>query len=324
MTVKKIYTALCFIFLMIITTSLLTSCKTDNTDNGKLKVVGTVFPQYDFAHEIGKERISCEMLMTPGTDSHGYTGDNPSDILKIQRCDLFIYVGGETDSDWVEKIITEIKNSGETPPVTLALTDVCSLIEESDAGILEKEHEEHNHETEYDDHVWNSPKRCIEAVNAIKDALCEIDPEGCELYTENAKSYTEKLSKLDFDLEKLFEDNDIDTLVFADRFPFAYFANDYSLNCFAAFNGCASQSEPSPTTIVKLCNTIKEKNLKYFFYTETSQSEVPSVIEHATGAEALMLHSCHTVTEKELKNGVTFIELWQKNYDTLEKAFKHE
>lgn len=113
-------------------------------------------------------------------------------------------------------------------------------------------------------------------------------------------------------------------MIFADRFPFAYFANDYSIECFAAFNGCASQSEPSPTTLVKLCEKVEETESRYIFYTESSQSEVPAVIEKVTGAKALLLHSCHTVTEKEFKSGITFIDLWEQNYKTLEKAFKHE
>lgn len=316
---------------MIITlTASFSSCVKETGDSGIIKVVGTVFPQYDFARAVGGNRVECEMLMSPGTDSHSYTGDNPSDILKIQKSDLFIYVGGETDESWVEKVLDTIENSGETPPKTIALTDVCNVIEESDVGIMEndahEDHEEHgeHEESEYDEHVWTSLSNCVQAVSAIKEALCELDPDGRAYYEQNAKEYTDRLLELDRNFDELFDGKENITLVFADRFPFRYFAEDHSLECYAAFNGCASQSEPSPTTIVKLCNIVTEKNLPYIFYTETSQSAVPEVMEKATGATALMLHSCHTVSENQLKSGVTFLELWQKNYDTLEKAFKND
>lgn len=321
---KKFFLKLIIFTLCILSTALaVSSCKYENTENGKIKVVGTVFPQYDFARAIGGERVECEMLMMPGSDSHSYSGDNPSDILKIEKCDLFIYIGGETDEKWVEKALSTIENGNGKVPLSLALTDACDLISESDSGIFEHNEEHGDDEIEYDEHVWTSMKNCSKAIEAIKDALTKIDPDGAEYYTTNADAYLKKLSELDKAFENLFSENN-KPMIFADRFPFAYFAKDYSIECFAAFNGCASQSEPSPTTLVKLCEKVEETESCCIFYTESSQSEVPAVIEKATGAKALLLHSCHTVTEKEFKSGITFVELWEQNYKTLEKAFKHE
>ncbi len=319
-TVKTLLLVLCLSLVM----TAVSSCFERKDEVDKIKVVGTVFPQYDFARAVGGERVECEMLMMPGNDSHSYSGDNPSDILRIQKCDLFIYVGGETDGKWVNSVLSLIESNGNAP-LSVALTDICDLMEESGSGMLEQS-SSHNHEhgtAEYDGHVWTSMKNCIKAVEAIKDALSEIDPDGADYYKANAEEYKAKLQSLDKSFENLFEGTER-TLIFADKFPFAYFAHDYRLECYAAFNGCASQSEPSPTTVVKLCEKVGEIGTDYIFYTESSQSKVPDVIEKATGAKPLLLHSCHTVTEKEFESGITFTELWEQNLKTLEEAFNHE
>lgn len=298
------------------------SCQRDTEpENGKIKILGTVFPPFDFAREIGGERAEVQMLMPPGADSHSYTGENPSDILKIEECDLFIYVGGETDSGWVERVLERIEKAGGQVPVTVALCDVCELTGENDTGILESESREDEYET--DEHVWTSPKNAMRAVEAIRDAMSELDPENSAYYEEHADRYIAELKELDASFREVFEGANKKTLVFADRFPFRYFANEYGLECFAAFNGCASESEPSPTTIVKLCEIVNEKKLSHIFYIETSNSGVPSAISKATGAEALLLHSCHTVSEKELEDGATYLELMKNNLENIKEALSY-
>ena len=317
-----------FIIVLIISMLIagLCSCSSDKADDNKLKVIGTVFPQYDFARQIGNERADCEMLLRPGADSHSYTGEDPSDIYKIMNCDLFIYVGGETDSDWVMKIKEKLDSSGDKRPVFLALCDVCDVTPETDEGIVETE-EETEEETEdagYDEHVWTSPENAVKAVEAICDAMCELDRDNSDYYRENCDEYVKKLDSLDSDFRDLFENTGSKTLVFADRFPFRYFANEYGLKCFAAFNGCASQSEPAPTTIVKLCKIVEEEHLPYVCYIETSQSGVPDAISKYTGCGKMLLHSCHTVTELELENGATYLSLMRQNLDNLRKAINDE
>ena len=297
------------------------SCQRPEEGDGKIKVLGTVFPPYDFAREIGGERADAEMLMPPGADSHSYTGENPADILKIEECDLFIYVGGETDSEWVERVLWRIEKAGGHVPVTLALCDVCELTGEDDAGILESE--SGTDEYEADEHVWTSPRNAALAVEAIRAAMCELDKENSEYYTDRAERYITELYGLDSSFREVFDNTDTKTFVFADRFPFRYFANEYGLECYAAFNGCASESEPSPTTIVRLCEIVKEKNLSHIFYIETSNSGVPSAISKATGAVPLLLHSCHTVSEKELEDGATYLGLMKNNLENVKEALSY-
>ena len=288
-------------------------------------MIGTVFPQFDFAREIGKDRIDCEMLLPPGADSHSYTGDDPSDIYRIMNCDLFIYVGGETDSAWVDKIKNMIDEDGEKSPRFLSLCEVCDVLTESSSGIIEGEEEENGEdEEEYDEHVWTSPKNAIKVSRAIADALCEIDPGNAAFYKDNCDEYIAKLTELDSSFTELAGAAKLRTLVFADRFPFRYLADEMGLKCYAAFNGCASQSEPSPTTVVKLCKIVEEQNLPYVFYIETSQSDVPELISSATGCETLLLHSCHTVTQGELHLGASYLSLMTQNLENLKKALTDE
>lgn len=298
------------------------SCGREKPDVGekKIKIVGTVFPPYDFAREVGGKYADVEMLMPPGSDSHSYSGDNPADILKIKNADIFIYVGGESESKWVGDILSRIERSEGKIPLTVSLIDVCDTLFEDENGIFETE----SGKSEADEHVWTSLRNSEMAAAAVRDAVCSVDSSHAEYYKERADSYIEKLRRLDADFKKLFENSENKTFVFADRFPFRYFANDYSLECFAAFNGCASESEPSPTTIVKLCGIVKEKNLKNIFYIETSKSGVPSVVSKATGAAPLLLFSCHTVSEKQLKDGVTYLSLMKENYETFKEAVKND
>lgn len=313
-----------FITVLIISLMIagLCSCSSDKADDNRLKVIGTVFPQFDFARQIGKDRADCEMLLRPGADSHSYTGEDPSDLYRIMNCDLFIYVGGETDSEWVMKIKDKLDSSDEKQPVFLALCDVCDVMSESVEGIVEAEDE--TEEAGYDEHVWTSPENAEKAVCAICDAMCELDPDNSDYYRKNCDEYVKELDALDSDFKNLFDNTESKTLVFADRFPFRYFANEYGLKCYAAFNGCASQSEPAPTTIVKLCKIVEDEDLPYVYYIETSQSGVPDAISKYTGCGKMLLHSCHTVTERELENGATYLSLMRQNLDNLRKAINDE
>jgi len=299
----------------------LTSCAKQAASD-KPVVIGTVFPQFDFARQIGGDDIECEMLLRPGADSHSYTGDDPSDIYSIMNSDIFIYVGGETDSAWVDSIKNKIKSEGKSSPLFISLCDICDTVEENDLGIIEQEDasDEELPEPEYDEHVWTSPKNAIKISRAICEALCKIDQSHSENYIKRCDEYINDLIALDEKLSEITRGSTNKTLVFADRFPFRYMANEYGLKCYAAFNGCASQSEPSPTTIVKLCEIIESNDIHSVIYIETSHSGVPDLISGATGCEKLLLHSCHTVTQRELDEGETYLSIMNRNANTLRKA----
>lgn len=329
---KKSISILLLVIILILS---LTSCNTGFQED-KLKIVGTVFPHFDLAREIGGVRCDVQMLMSPGNDSHSYSGDSPSDILKISECDLFIYTGGESDGKWAPEVIERISKTQETPR-TLTLMSLCPTLCESDEGILESdtghshEHElphEHEHECEtegaLDEHVWTSPKNAILIAEGICKTLTELDPDGAKYYRENTDRLSTQLSLLDREFEELSREAECHTLVFADRFPFLYFAEEYGFECFAAFGGCASEGEPTPSTLVKLCEIIEDKGLSSVFYTETSKSLVPDTIVGATGVTKRLLHSCHTVTKRELESSVSYISLMRTNLEVLKEALCNE
>ena len=322
MKVKKL---IAIFILSAVLTAIFASCG-NYQEKDKLYVIGTVFPQYDFARQIGGEHIDCEMLLQPGADSHSYTGDDPSDIYRIMKCDLFIYVGGETDSEWVERIKDSIESSGQKSPVFLSLCDVCDTIEEDSTGIIDEENEsdESEAEPESDEHVWTSPKNAVLACLAIKDAMIGLDPKNAESYEENCTNYVDELLQLDEDYYTMIKNADSKTLVFADRFPFRYLAEEFGLSCYAAFSGCSSQSEPAPTTILKLCDLVEFKNIPCVFYIETSNSKVPEIISNATGCETALLHSCHTISQKELDSGETYLSIMKNNLSSLRKALYYD
>lgn len=323
---------LCSLLILLSVVSCFSSCvnNVNESQDDKLNVLTTIFPPYDFAKEVGGDLIEVNMLMAPETDSHSYSGDNPSDILKISNCDLFIYIGGESEEVWVEKVLGAIERSGAALPETLNLSSYCVLIEESDGGILQGEKHTHDHDEDahhectFDEHIWTSLSNAEIMVNIIAEKLSEMDGENSEVYNENAVFYTKKLKALDNGFSELFDKCENKTLVFADRFPFAYFASDYSLAHRAAFSGCATETEVSPTTLSHLTKLMKENGIKDVFYIETSKSDVPDLLCRTLDAEKHLLHSCHTVTEKQMKDGVTYLSLMEGNLNTLRKALSND
>ena len=227
-------------------------------------------------------------------------------IIKIQNADAFVILGTGADV-WTESIIGDKSFDKEK---VLSAMEYTNLIEEH--------HEENHNVPEYDQHIWTSLKNSADIVEGMAEFFAEKDSLNAGYYRENASKYIEKLRVLDKKFEALLKDSN-KTLVFADRFPFAYFIQDYNLKYEAAFPGCSSESEPSAATVAKLIDKIREEEISTLFYTETSNGQLPDAMCRETGAQKAMLHSCHTVTKEQLKAGVTFYELMENNYLSLEK-----
>ncbi len=260
------------------------------TGEDNLKIVATIFPQYDFLREITKGTdAEVEMLVSPGKEVHGFES-TLSDVAKVSECDLLVYVGTEDDK-WIE----DIPDSGNT---RLALNDIITDYE--------------------DDHLWTSPKNAIKIVGEITSSLCSIDEENSEAYRLNAQKYVEELKKLDAAFEKAV--NKSKSLVFAERFPFLNFAKDYGVKYYSAFEGCSTETEAGIKTINFLVEKVKEENIPAIFIIEFSDGVVAEKISDETGAEILLFHSCHNVTEEEFENGETYLSLMTQNLENLKTA----
>ena len=187
---------------------------------------------------------------------------------------------------------------------------------------MQEEEPSGEHETEYDEHVWTSPKNAVRISRAIEKALCGIDPDNAAFYQKNADSYAAELESLDQRFRDFFAGVSKKIMVFGDRFPFRYFAEEYGLECFAAFPGCSSETEPSAATIAFLTDKVKSENISTVFYIEFSNHQVADSIAEAAGAKTALFHSCHNVSAQDQKDGATYLSLMEQNLNTLKEALR--
>lgn len=318
----KRYLSIIFTMLLFVTAFVGCQSKPEQTSientvsDKKISVVTTIFPQYDFARQIAGDKADVTMLLAPGAESHSYE-PTPQDIIKIQNCDVFIYVGGEND-EWVESILDSIDTSKIK---IIALLDCVNAVEEEvKAGMEDEEESEGEEEIEYDEHVWTAPQNAVLISNAIRDALCSVDKNNAETYQANAEKYVEQLNQLDTEFKNVVENASRKTIIFGDRFPLRYFTEAYGLDYWAAFPGCSTETEPSAATIAFLVDKVKAEKIPVVFKIELSNGNVANSIAEATGAKVLTFYSCHNVSKQDFENGATYLSMMKQNEETLREA----
>ena len=319
--VKQKYIALFSALVLIICTTTLglSGCSGNEIkDSGKLTVVATVFPAYDWTREILGDKGELTLLSSNGADLHNYQ-PTAEDMSKIATCDMFIYVGGESDS-WAEDAV---KTSLKKDMIAVNLLEVLgeAVVEEKELEGMEHSHEEEEN-PQADEHVWLSLKNAQTVCGYIAEQLGNIDGDNAHLYTENAKNYNAKLSALDAKYKEAVETARYDTLLFADRFPFRYLADDYGISCYAAFSGCSTEIEAGVQTIAFLSAKLKELNLPAVIIIDGSDGSIAStVIKTAKGTQKILtLNSMQSVTQEDLENGITYFSVMESNLNTLKKA----
>lgn len=375
----------------------------------RLRVVTTIFPQYDFVREIAGDRVDLKMLLKPGEETHSYE-PTPQDIIAIQKCDVFLYVGGENDA-WVEDILESMPEDSDMR--TLRLVDCVDTVEEEhvegmkespghehehdhgeeddddydhdeadeigydhdeadeagythagadDVGYIHDEADEagydhdevdlHDHETEehdhaseeehwhadgdhdhdgtsgrtahtvheIDEHVWTSPVNAMAIVDDIARLLAEEDEENAQWYADRAKSYQKKLVELDAEFREITEHASSHLLIFGDRFPFRYFADEYGLDYYAAFPGCASDTEPSAATMAFLIRKAREVQMPVILKMELSNANIANAVAEAAGAEVKVFYSCHNMTAQQFRDGESYLSMMKANAQTLKEV----
>ena len=297
----------------------LCGCSVPAKQEEGLSVVATIFPQYDFARQVMGSSDDLTMLLRPGQEVHSYE-PTPQDIIAIQNCDLFIYVGGESDA-WIEDVLEGMDTSHM---VILSLMDLVDPLEEDTDSVLEnpEEHGEatHLHEEEYDEHVWTSPKNAMLITQAICDALCDIDPSNAQIYRQNTAAYLEQLEELDQDFREVIGSASRDTLIFGDRFPLLYFVREYGINYYAAFPGCASETEPSAATVARLIDLVREEQVPVVYQIELSNGNIARSIADSSGAKVETFYTCHNITRDDFNAGETYLSLMERNVNSLKEA----
>lgn len=305
---------------MFLTTTLAGCSPAVQSGGGKPKVICTVFPQYNMAEIIGGDKTDTVMLMKSGADIHNYEPTS-ADIISVSESDIFITVGGVNDI-WLEKVLPSVSGGGRITVIKL-MDCVETVKEEITEGMQEDRQDGHDGENaiqngfdyDYDEHVWTSPRNMILIAENICGALTEKDRENEAYYAENLAALTAALEKLDADIREVTENAVRKTLIFGDRFAFRYFTEEYGLDYFAAFPGCSTDTDASAKTIAFLIDKVKSEKIPVVYYLENGTKKIAEAVCAETGAEAVLLNSCHTVDDSE-----DYIGLMYGNLENLKKG----
>lgn len=277
---------------------------------GKIRIVATLFPQYDFARQIAGDRAEVRLLLPPGVESHSFE-PTPADVIAIDKADLFFYTG-EYMEPWAQSILDGL--SGGVRPV-----DLSSHIELEHEDSGGEEHDGHDHGG-YDPHIWTNPQYAKIMAQDIADALIQVDPVNKLFYEENMERYGAELDALDLELEEAVSGAERRELVFGGRFALHYFAERYGLTYQAAYDSCSSETEPSARVVAQIIDEVKQKKIPVIFYEELTDPKVARAISKETGAKLLLLHSCHNLSRDEVKAGATYISLMRQNVRNLKEG----
>lgn len=321
------------IWALLLGAALLTGCAAPMArapENGRLRIVTTLFPYYDFARAIVGDRADVTLLLSPGREAHSFE-PTPLDAVTISRADVLVYNGGESE-EWVEEML---ESAGEHIGTTLNMMEYVNAHEEEYVEGMQGAEEEHHHdhdeshdeehdedsdEIEYDEHIWTSPQNAITLCGVLCDALCEVDEENKAVYQENCAAYIERLTTLDARFRALRERAARDLIVFADRMPMLYFCEEYDLRYRAAFHGCSTDTEPSLATLKYLIDKVAEEDIPVVYTVDLDSRKIAEVVAECTGAGIETLYSLQTVSRADFDAGETYISLMERNYEALERG----
>ena len=318
---KKI---VCITISLLLLLSALVGCNTGGKDKDGISIVTTVFPVYDWIEELLGEKAEdtqLTMLLDSGVDLHNFQ-PTTEDIIKISSCDLFVYVGGESD----KRLEDVLKNSSNKDMIVINLME---LMEESlEAAVSHSEEESHDHDHDHehhlDEHIWLSLRNAVTACGIIADGLYKADPDNKDIYSENLSDYTSRLNDLDAKYSAAVESATHKTLVFPDRFPFTYLCHDYGIEYYAAFNGCSTDTAASPEVITTLAGKIDQLSLGYVMTIEGSELlDFTNTVIGATtakNARILTVNSLQTVTAADVENGIDYLAVMESNLTSFAQA----
>ena len=311
------------LFLGIVLMLALAACG----NNKKVDIVSTCFAGYDFSREIAKGKLSSDMLLKPGEELHDYS-PTVSDIEKVLESKIFIYIGGESDSEFVEHDILPEINKDKT--IVINMMDVVKnggkTYEEEDPESYVDD-DEHEEEEEYDEHVWNSITNAKLISKTISDAIIKIDKNNKEFYEKNTNDYIESLTKIDNSIKKVIADSSKNLIIFADRFPLLYFVKEYNLEYDAAFKGCDTSKEANPKTIESLTKKIIDNDINVIFVIELSEAKIANTIvdeckKSGKNVQIKTFYTMHNVSKNDYEGNVSYIDFMIRNIGSLKEALK--
>ena len=292
---------LCLPILGLCGCSLLKPKNAPDDGSDKISIVTTIFPLYDFARAVAGDRADITLLIDPACEVHSFD-PTPSDIAAIYDCDLFLYIGGESDA-WVGRVLADVNVN------PIKMTDCVTLLGED------------GHD-EYDEHIWTSPENAISMLKEICDELCAISPENGEYFRANFDRYSGEIRAVQSDIRSVVDGVENPFILVADRFPFKYFTTEFGIEYKAAFGGCATSDDISLKVMGELVKTVEDRGCAAAFYTEMSGRTVANALAEQTGVALYELHSAHNVTADDFKAGVTYVDIMKRNLKALKKGLK--
>ena len=269
-----------------------------------LKVVTTLFPQYDFAKTIAGDVASVTLLLPPGSESHSYE-PTPADMIAISESDLFIYTGDAMEG-WATSLLKNLPNG----PKILNLSD----------GLPLTEHKESEHHHDVDPHVFTNPRFAILMAQQIEDALCQLDATHTEEFRTRGEALRKELTELDNAFRSLAGSASNKKLIFGGRFAFLHFAEEYGFSWDSAYDSCSSETEPAAAAVARIMDTILAEDIPVVYYEELADPKVTRLICAETGAKPLLLHSCHNISKEELEKGATYLSLMKQNLANIKEG----
>lgn len=291
-----------------------------NNEEGRLTIVATLFPQYDFARQIAGEYGNVVLLLPPGMESHSYDL-RPADMITIKESDMLIYTGQYMET-WAQTIIDSLDGSVTVVDASKGIT----LVKEEDYYIGHHDEDGHEHDSheghqhEYDPHIWTDPVYAIQMVRNITEALCAAAPEHTGYFRENAEDYIGQLEALDAAFSQVAAEAADTTIYFGGRFAMTYFIREYGFDCVSAYHDCSAESEPSIASVMKIIDEMKEHGAKAVYYEELADPKVARTIAEETGAQLILLHSAHNVTKREFDGGITYLDIMWQNVENLKEG----
>lgn len=325
-------------------------------NSNKISIVCTTFPQYDWVKNIlgeEAERFNVTLLLDNGVDMHSYQ-PAVKDIATAGSSDLFIYVGGESDT-WVEDALKEAKNK-DLKAINLMETLGNSVKEEEVVEGMQEERESlgHSHEKsskekqeqtqkeshensqeingqkeaadeepEYDEHIWLSIRNAEIMVKNIEKAIEQLDSDNAKVYQTNAENYIKKLDTLDKQYANTIQNAKYKAILFGDRFPFRYMADDYDLKYYAAFAGCSAETMAGFETVTFLAKKADELRLPVILTIENSDGRIAEAVKSNTtkkNQKILAMNSLQSVTKEQFADGITYLQVMQENLSVLSEA----
>jgi len=315
MRFNKICLLLALVLIFILSCQ---QAKESDPENKKLNVMATIFPVYDFARNIGGDKINVKMLLPPGTDAHHYEL-RPDDIAKVTKADIFLFTNFELEQ-WAFKIIKAAdKNTNMLAIETGSGTVLMPLNKENTAKERNENHEENI--SRFDPHIWLDMDNAQKMVDNIADAFIKKDSRNSDYYKKNAGDYKLKLAALDQRYRAELSGCKTKTILHAGHSAFAYLAKRYNLQYIAVYNVFAD-AEPSPQQVFTLIEQIKNEKVPFIYYEDMINPRLAQTIARETGAGLLKLNNGHDIRKKDLDQGVSFISIMENNLTNLKKGMK--